>query len=143
MNTAPQPIFDWPLFRRCTELKTFGQIILWWELRRIPFNLVVGLLGIMTCITVLGTVVPDNGEPLGGEPFLMMMGIFCYGIAANICYTGGWIVEIITKRCWREKAVRLGENSFALGFLFSAFLTLLPALLCQYFITLILFLNLK
>lgn len=143
MKATPQPIFDWPLFRRRADLNTFGQIILWWELRRIPFNLVVGLLGIMTCITLLVTVVPDNGEPFGGEPFLMVLGIFCYGIAANICYTGGWIVEIIAKTFWREQAVRLGENSFALGVLFSAFLTLLPALLCQYFIVLDLFLTHK
>lgn len=121
---------------------------MWWELRRIPFNLVVGLLGILTCSAVLGMPLPTGGNIWqslvdDGEIFSLLMEILLYGIAANICYTGGWIVEIIVKSFWREPASRLGENSFAQGFLFSAFLTLLPALLCQYFIILVLFLNHK
>lgn len=39
-------------------------------------------------------------EPLVGEaigipdpPIFMLLGIVAYGIAANVCYTGGWIVE--------------------------------------------------
>jgi hypothetical protein len=70
--------------------------IVWWEVRRIPYNIVLALLGSVTGITVLWIgshfVLPgeDVEEPLG-----MLVGAILYGIAANIFYTLGWISELL------------------------------------------------
>ncbi len=70
------------------------------------------------------------------------MGIFIYGIAANICYTMGWVFEIVAKAIWKERATHVGEISFALGTMFSIILTLVPALFGLLFLMLTLFKNL-
>jgi hypothetical protein len=55
--------------------------------------------------------------------------VIAYGIGANICFAGGWVVEIIVRKLWRGRAGAFGEISFALGLLFSVLLTLVPAAL--------------
>jgi hypothetical protein len=55
-----------------------------------------------------------------------VFGVFAYGIMANICYTGGWISELVAKYVWKEQAENLGKIAFALGIIFSVLLTLLP-----------------
>ncbi|MFM7215909.1 MAG: hypothetical protein ACKO3H_13635, partial [Verrucomicrobiota bacterium] len=59
-----------------------------------------------------------------------VFGILAYGVAANVCYSGGWITEWIVRKVWRERAGAFGEISFVLGFLFSILLTLVPAGFC-------------
>ena len=53
--------------------------------------------------------------------------VLVYGLMANLCYTGGWMTEIVVKKIWRERARNFGRISFALGVFFSILLTLLPA----------------
>jgi hypothetical protein len=64
---------------------------------------------------------PHPGLPEPAHP--------AYGIGANACFTGGWIVEIIVRKIWREQAGAFGRISFALGFVFSLLLTLAPSIL--------------
>ena len=58
---------------------------------------------------------------IGGNDLLM------YGIAANICYTGGWITELVVARFWRVDTVPFGPIAFALGTALSVLVTLIPA----------------
>jgi hypothetical protein len=118
------------LFQRPEHLKTTSQIILWWEFRRVPFNLIVGATGILTCALLLGeeTLAEKKfGNVIeAGSPIFAVLGIFAYGIMANICYTGGWISELVAKYLWKEQAQNLGKITFALGIIFSVLLTLSP-----------------
>ncbi|MFZ0818839.1 MAG: hypothetical protein WAM91_02135 [Candidatus Acidiferrales bacterium] len=58
-----------------------------------------------------------------------MIGILLYGIGANICYTGGWIAELVVRRIWRTESDRFATLTFSLALVFSVLLTLTPAIL--------------
>ena len=73
-------------------------IIIWWELRRVLYNLIIvpaGLFwfGIFVLLIVLYA---GEGEDLG-DPFLPVFFVIIYIIVANIFYTFGWISEIVDK----------------------------------------------
>jgi len=111
---------------------SFWEIVRWWEVRRIPYNLVVGGVGIVSGGVVLALAAIASeifNEPLGwpDPPILAVFGVIAYGIAANVCYTGGWVAEWVVRKVWRERAGAFGEISFVLGVVFSVLLTLAPA----------------
>jgi hypothetical protein len=104
-----QKILAWRLFSRRNEEASAFEIIKWWEVRRIPYNLVVGAAGIFTCgVTVLVEVVASEkfGEPLGlpDPPIFALFAVIAYGIGANVCFTGGWTTELLVRKIWQEKA---------------------------------------
>lgn len=106
----------------------------WWEARRIPFNLIVGSAGIFTCIVVgivaLGSEVLFHREfGLPNPPLFALMGIVIYGILANVCFSIGWVAELIVRRIWPREADRFATLSFSLGVIFSVLLTLAPGFL--------------
>lgn len=124
----------WWLFSRREEEASDFEVIKWWELRRVPYNLVVGATGIFTCIVTLlvaGIASEIFGEPLGmpDPPIIAVIAVLAYGVGANVCFTGGWIAELLARKVWKERAGHFAQISFSLGFLFSVVLTLAPAAL--------------
>ncbi len=99
------------------------EIIQWWEARRLRYNVCVGLIGLATWWLVLiagdAAVRPgvDFEEPIG-----MLIGPAIYGIMANVCYTFGWITDLVAYRGSARKGL------FRAGFIFSLVLTALPGL---------------
>jgi hypothetical protein len=69
------------------------------------------------------------GEAIGvpGSPFFAIVAVIVYGIMANICFTGGWILELLSRRIWGTRAEAFGEIAFTWGTVGSVFLTLVPA----------------
>ena len=67
---------------------------------------------------------PEVFEP-GPEPF----GVLILGLAGNLCFTGGWIAELVARLLWRERAEFFGPIMFSLGLLFSIAISFLPPLL--------------
>jgi heme/copper-type cytochrome/quinol oxidase subunit 4 len=55
--------------------------------------------------------------------------VIAYGVAANVCFTGGWIVEIGIRQLTSQQRATFARASFAIGFFFSIDLTLVPAVL--------------
>lgn len=136
MGGILQKIRTLPLFQRAEHLEKPWQIILWWEKRRIPFNLIVGATGFLVCALLFGIAVfSENkfGEPIGlpDPPLFGVIAIFLYGIAANVCFTGGWLAELIAKGIWKNRSEHLGEITFVLGLFFSVALTLVPVIVCS------------
>lgn len=134
MNRYIQKVLGWRFFsRRETTYGTF-EIIAWWELRRIPYNVVVGATGIVT-IVIIATAAwiasQKFGDPIEfpDPPLFALMAVIAYGVCANICYTGGWIAELLARSVWKEKVGAFAQITFVLGFVFSILLTLVPALL--------------
>ncbi len=124
------------LFQRPDDVETSWQIILWWEIRRVAFNLIVGLTGFLTCLLLVGIAWFSEkkfGEAIGlpDPPIVAVFAIFFYGIAANIFYTAGWILEIFAKHIWQERLRNFGAVAFAAGIIFSVALTLLPVVICS------------
>ena len=116
-------------------METPWQIILWWEKRRLPYNLIVGATGLLVCVLLFAIAAFSErqfGEPIGipDPPLFGVIAILLYGVAANFCYTGGWLAELLVEGIWKESAKNLGQNAFVFGLLFSVALTLLPVIIC-------------
>jgi hypothetical protein len=128
--------------RKLSELQFFARssnptdtwrTIAWWEARRIPYNLIVGMTGVlsgalcfvtgMLCEQFLGDLIgiPD-------PPIFAFLAVAAYGVMANLCYTGGWLAELLVRKIWPEQANAFGKISFFLGLIFSILLTLVPSL---------------
>lgn len=128
-------LFTGPIYDRTDRLNDEEQIVRWWEDRRWHFNKVVGCTGIVTSIAMtLSALIsePLVGEPIGlpDPPIFMVLGILAYGILANICFTGGWIVELALRQTWFGDTNEFAVRAFRLGTRFSVALTLFPAVLC-------------
>jgi hypothetical protein len=119
------------LFQRRENQLNSLQIILWWEARRLFFNIVVGTAGLITVFTIFfSAMIAEKlvNEPIGwpDPPIFAIIGIILYAIVANVCYTGGWLAESISHEVWGDKTGSFAEISFTLGIIFSFLLTLLP-----------------
>jgi hypothetical protein len=104
------------------------QIIRWWEIRRIYYNaalLVIGLaaVGFMFWLTngFAFFLIGDGVGSIG-----LVGGILLYGLAANACYTLGWILELQEQADDPVHAHARAEQRYRLGFRFSAMLTTAP-----------------
>jgi hypothetical protein len=120
-------------FRRDVASMTPWQVIRWWELRRIAYNLIVGLATVATIsIMLFVAVICDKvmGEPIGmPDPRFAIRGAIIYAVMANVCFTGSWLVELLIVRAWGFRHQQFARVAFGLGLLVSVALTLLPAAL--------------
>lgn len=112
-----------------------GAIIKWWEFRRVPYNVIVGIAGLLTCaIAVVTSIVAESllGVPIGmpDPPIFAIIFAFVYACIANACFTFGWVVEILLTKLLRKNLATYAAASLAVGTVFSIVLTLLPGLLC-------------
>ncbi|MBI5694485.1 MAG: hypothetical protein HZC51_01940 [Nitrospirae bacterium] len=131
MITTIQRLLSWRLFSRDEDKTDTMAIIMWWESRRIFYNVIVGVCGIITIIVLLSLAAIAETlfkEPIGwpDPPLFAVFGVVAYGVAANICYTGGWATEIVVRKVWGEKSGDFWQISFVLGLIFSILLTLSP-----------------
>jgi hypothetical protein len=129
-------LLEGPWFDRREPIAGAGDVIRWWESRRLFFNMVVGCTGIITCVLLIicaFTADSTVGEPIGlpDGPLLGVFGILLYGILANICYTGGWVCELLVRTARKAKSsTSFGLTAFRMGITFSIFITLCPAVIC-------------
>jgi len=117
------------LFQVPDKDRTWWQVITWWELRRIPYNLLVGGIGLLSLVLFLAIdALPPQlpTEELNWSPALS---VILFGFGANFFYTGGWVAELLARRMWHERAREIGPQLFSIGLVFSLFLALLPSLL--------------
>lgn len=112
-----ETLFPLPDHRR-TPLSLFR----WWESRRWLYNKVVGTTGLITLTGVL-LVHPYRAEML--EPGLVVA-VLAYGVAANLCYSLGWIADVWAHLIWGRKAPDLGPILFREGLVLSVGVTLIP-----------------
>ena len=103
-------------------------VIAWWEMRRIPFNLLVGGVGVLSLLIIdwVGSRFVPLGEDIE-EPMGIILGVIGYGIMANLYYTLGWITEL--RQSPGSSAEIMRAKWFRSGLIFSILLTLLPAAL--------------
>ncbi len=111
--------------------KKWYKIILWWELRRIPYNLILLMLGLIS-LYVLSFFPNDGYLRLTAGPGLLVgfyTSILLFGLGANLLFTLGWIVQLILKQ-FNHKTIRLFiKKSFIIGLIISTLITLSPILL--------------
>lgn len=129
LNHYTQNLFHYFKFQD-RNLKTFREIFWWWELRRVPFNLLVLAAGISSSsILEVGLFFkpPQNLSSSWGYISLCVL----YGLGANIFYSAGWFVEGTLKYIGVKRTNQLGALCHKIGIIFSISLTLIipPALL--------------
>jgi hypothetical protein len=91
------------------------EVIVWWELRRPLFNVAVGGAGVFAIgLLVSFSLLAGTDCGLPDPPLFAVFGIFAYALIANVCYTGGWIAELLffkrpdARRKFATTAVRWG-----------------------------------
>ncbi len=105
---------------------TSGEIIKWWERRRLPYNLFVGSAGALTlALSHVIIALPPGGEamPLFWPPIVV------FGVMANVCYLFGPITEILITKIWGDQLLPTGAVLYRIGLTFSVGLALLPTLI--------------
>lgn len=112
-------LYPLPDYRRSTL-----SLLRWWESRRLFYNRVVGMTGLVT-LSGLFVLVPDR--PAFFAPGLVFA-VLAYGVMANVCYTFGWLAELVARAVWGSKAPDLGPFLFREGLIFSVGVTALPLL---------------
>ena len=97
--------------------RTAFQIIIWWELRRILFNVCVVLFIYLSLKTLK---INFNEIEMGtGEDFIFLSFLF-FGIVLNLFYTLGWISELLK----RQRSLTYAPRFFLLTLLLSGLLYL-------------------
>ncbi|MBV9108808.1 MAG: hypothetical protein JO306_05350 [Gemmatimonadetes bacterium] len=123
MSNLVEYLYPLPDFRR-TPLSALR----WWESRRLVFNAAVGAAGLVTAsVVTLFALLPPHPATLSFTGLAAMT--LAYAIAANVCYTLGWPLELLVRRVLGRKEPELGPLLFRQGVFFAVGLTLLPTLL--------------
>ncbi|MGB6746061.1 MAG: hypothetical protein WBE38_20595 [Terracidiphilus sp.] len=102
-------------------------VILWWEKRRIPYNVFVFLFTLPFCFRLdlyamgflsTNTALQQMYQADGSENLLIQA---LLQILSNVWYTGGWMVELIVKVIVRRKIRWFGPIALITGTVFSFF----------------------
>ncbi len=108
-----------PLLSIQNEKRNIFQIIGWWELRRILYNFIILVCGLISMIIMSSLINLKPGEDLQ-EP----IAIIAFAFLCNLGYSLGWITEI-----FKKKSTTYGPKMFKIGLYFTLFFVFLPAVL--------------
>ena len=119
-------LFSWP------ARSDWQSVVLWWEVRRIPYNVVVGLVGTFSLVATFFLIVASDAlEP--GEAAIDPLGLFLLpllgGIFFNVCYTAGWVFEVLVRSASGADNRFLGPILLTGGLLLSLGIVMVPAVL--------------
>jgi hypothetical protein len=121
----------WPHWRELLSGEargsSVGDIWRWWESRRVPYNLLVGIVGFVSwwLVLIAGSAAVKPGVDFE-EPVGMFLGPPIYAILANICYTFGPIANLVVAR---NKPIK---RLFQVGLFFSLAITAMPGIWAVY-----------
>jgi hypothetical protein len=106
--------------------RNVGAILGWWEKRRIPYNIAVGLCGAASVGWIFtGEFIMTGGSVAAVAPW---QGVVVFGLLANVCYTLGPAIEIIVHKIWGRELLPIGPALYRMGLTFSLGLALLPGM---------------
>ena len=103
-----------------------SSVILWWELRRIPYNMIVGALGVISLVAFFFFITSADALAPGEdavEPIALMAAPFL----VNIAYTAGWVVELVYRASTGRKDTKVGPVLWLIGTGFSILVVFLPS----------------
>jgi hypothetical protein len=81
---------------RAANVRRPFDAVLWWELRRVPFNAVLLTVSALSFVVIegIGAQLVQPGEDVV-EPMAAVVGGAIFIVGANICYTLGWTTELM------------------------------------------------
>ncbi|MBV8879302.1 MAG: hypothetical protein JO332_05035 [Planctomycetaceae bacterium] len=101
-------------------------MIAWWEKRRIAFNILVGLYGLVALVlfycAILGSDLLSDGED-AFEPTALIVA----PIVINVLYILGWMVEISLRSIWPSLSPTFGPVLLSTGLGLGFVLSMIPA----------------
>ena len=112
-----------PLLKVKTEDRNVFQIIIWWELRRILYNIIVLICGILSLLIMMSAA-SGRVELEPGEDFYEPLMIPIFAVLCNFGYSLGWLTEIFIKR-----SLTYGTRMFKVGLYFTLFWVFLPTII--------------
>ena len=118
------------LFSTPEESRPWWKVIAWWELRRIPCNLIVGCVGFVSLLLFF-LFISLAHELKPGEDAIEPMALFMAPILFNIAYTGGWVAELFLRIVWRERAPVIASAFFKLGLSLSLCIAVSPSVIWE------------
>jgi hypothetical protein len=102
------------------------EIIQWWEARRIPFNVLIGVYGICS-LGIFVWALDSSGHLQPGEDAVEPLAIMVAPLAINALYTLGWLVEVPATLIGPRPLPMLGPTLLKLGLGLGLTLSSLPA----------------
>lgn len=100
------------------------EMVRWWEIRRIPYNIIVGLSGLLSSFAIL------SQHPSIKWTEILWYAALPYGLFANVAYLAGWVIEILIFYYFNGKLNTSIRNTLLiLGTIISIFPFLLGLLL--------------
>jgi hypothetical protein len=107
-----------------TTDRAWYKIIAWWEIRRILYNAILILFGFVSY--QFTSFLPDSGYfKLYAGPALVVWTL----TFLVLCYTGGWIFQIITKKIKWKLIKMITVRLFIIGLIISLFVIFIPFVL--------------
>lgn len=107
---------------------TVWRIICWWETRRFHYNVAIFVAGyvahVILSLSISSAGVLETDED-AVEPFMLLL----VPIAANLCYTGGCIVDALWRANQPTLSPRMTPLLYKIGLGFSSAVISLPALI--------------
>lgn len=79
--------------------RKWWEIILWWEIRRIPYNIIMYFVGLLSFYICFVTI-----------PLIYLI----IGLALNVIYSFGWIIELIYIKRKEKESWKLKYPKYAL-----------------------------
>ena len=116
----------WLISRPKSEMRPL-EIIWWWELRRIPYNVIVGMVGAVSLALFL-VFIWNSGHLQPGKDAVEPMALFAAPFAVNFCYTAGWVVELLLVAL-KKHEVGCGITMFVAGTVFSLIVVMIPSVI--------------
>lgn len=98
----------------------------WWELRRIPFNLVIAVYGLL-CFAVFLWAILGSHTLQPGEDAIEPLAIIMAPFFVNVAFTFGWLVEVPVRLVRPSLGAWFGPFLLRLGLGLAVFLITLPA----------------
>ena len=83
----------WCFTRTPDDDDSLGGIFVWWESRRVPYNLMLAVVGI-PCFIVFMASILASGQLEPGEDAVEPIALMAAPFLFNIAYTAGWICEM-------------------------------------------------
>lgn len=121
-----QNCFRW-FFESYKGSITPTKVIVWWEKRRLGFNMLVLLYGAISLI-VLFWAITTSGHLEPGEDAIEPMVLLILPIAVNICYTLGWFIELIFRFFKSDLSPKFSPILLKIGIGFSFFILSIPSI---------------
>ena len=119
------------LFTPPIDVTNPGTAVVWWESRRLTYNLIVFSLACISfpiyavCVFSAGGLLP--GEDLI-EPLAIPFALVAAPVAVNVGYTLGWLIDFPLRLLFPKLSPRFTSGLFTLGLAFSIFVVTWPAI---------------